>query len=871
MVYYNKKNNKNNKNKNKVSRKQNPSELLNSKKTKKALILSNILKGGKKNKQENKVVYNNVESIVESNIESNVETNIESNVEVESNSGINNIESNVEVESNSGINNIESSNLNENQTGGGLFGTKWSNKKAIENILKKCNEYKTKLETIYLPKLKIILNILNDEESLTGIKYIHQMINHILELESKLNHFNKLGQTVELAQSTRESLKPIYNYYPGGFFERSLLKDSKYKNNIPLMINTLQDRIRLKLMNEINFNKVDSLLKFNRNTVIGLLYQYRFIESKYNKYNQKFFVQYLAFINTVKQDCDKLKDYSDKLESTLEYDISKKTGRKQIEFADLTLCENYETVEKSLSETLKTLTDESVKSLGDIQYKWYHLPGKNKDKAKLAQKLKQQKAKSESFKKLNEKATGDFNKIFEYFIKTRTDFQKVFLAFEKEGLNSYPSNVPDKHTKDLKAQIKTLSRNQTFIKDFTNMIMPLKNEADELYQSLYKDLFHNDVFETDFIPQITFKEINNPQPVIVNIDMDLYENNTNEESNITYYREAIEKEIDNIRNTVIKTGANGELVDFFRRNTKNIINLTLDSIYKDKLIGSASILKTQLETNFNVAVLNTVTLLNDVDAPSTAFNIDIGDIAKYTTDADSTLKPSTNANPDAQTYGGARGLGGSVDQAIIAANAITTIVSPYLVKATNTVNNALLVIPQTLTNYETHVLNAIADPAVRLATTPIITNYSNKITTYFNDLIKAMFMYPSIKYYDTGNNLVIKKDVGFIHNIERADIICIQNISKAKMDIIEKKPDFNVVVVKVNNHGIIDRAEINRINTTHTFIAIAKSGCGTLEDKNSNTYSNYNIICVKKDAFNYDDIEKFEGSPTQIKIRDQSM
>ena len=281
MVYYNKNNKKKKQNKYVVSRKKNPSELLNSQKTKKALILSNILKGGKKNKTQNEIKTQNENSniILDSKEIKHEANTIDNTIE-------NTIDNTLEITQE-----------------GGLFG--WGQSNASALILKNAAKYAFELEKIQ-PKMEYILRQLNDKEGKTGIALIHKMIEHILVLEVKLNAFNKSSSDPDFTKTTIKSLKEIYKFYSSKFtdmfslnkiFKKGFWRSSR--TDIPVMINELQDVIRIKLMKEITFNTVNSLI-VNNNTTIGLINKFRYFESKYNKYISKFYSEYLEFINTIK-------------------------------------------------------------------------------------------------------------------------------------------------------------------------------------------------------------------------------------------------------------------------------------------------------------------------------------------------------------------------------------------------------------------------------------------------------------------------------------------------------------------------------------------------------------------------------------------
>ena len=406
-----------------------------------------------------------------------------------------------------------------------------------------------------------ILSKLNDKEGKSGIALIHKMVNHILELEVKLNNYHKLGSNPEFTKTMVDSLKQIYNFYSKNFsdmfklnkiFKKGFWRSAR--NDVPIMINELQDLIRIKLMKEISFDDVNNLTegssiriagkfrKYNENSFIGLINKFRYVESKYNKYIAKFYSQYLAFINTIKMDCTELTSYSKKLENLLDNykegyhrdtssDMSKE--RQMVKVEDLTLCENYSDINQKLSKSLDNLTIESLKTYEKIKAqntKYKKNPFYRYKVNRRLKELQKQKEKNEVLLKLTKNVKDKFTTYFDTFKVILNKFNDIFKITDDLGLHSYTSNFPKKTNKQLKNDIEMLSKNQTFIKDFINMISPLKDEADELYQKVFKDLLHDDIIENNIIPQITLNT--NTSLEILSIDMNMYKDSSN--SKITF-------------------------------------------------------------------------------------------------------------------------------------------------------------------------------------------------------------------------------------------------------------------------------------------------------------------------------------------------
>ena len=189
------------------------------------------------------------------------------------------------------------------------------------------------------------------------------------------------------------------------------------------------------------------------------------------------------------------------------------------------------------------------------------------------------------------------------------------------------------------------------------MISPLKDEADELYQKVFKDFFHDDVFDTDIIPQIRL--INNTTPIdMLSIDMDLYTETTPDVSLelIKYNQTKIIKEIDKIG----LIGKNTPAIKVLVSNTKAIMIMLFDTIYNTTDSASKGASK-HIDDKIK-AVLNTA-----INIDNAIFKTDIRNAANYPP-----INPiDTPNNPDA-TNAIITAAHGAIIAAIALANGLDT-------------------------------------------------------------------------------------------------------------------------------------------------------------------------------------------------------
>jgi len=839
MVYYKKniqqKNKKKKQNKYIVSRKINPSELLNSQKTKKALILSNILKGGKKNKKQNE--------------------NENSNIILDSKE--------IKDEANTIDNTIEITQE------GGLFG--WGQSDASALILTRTAKYSLKLEKIQ-PKMLNILTKLNNKEGKSGIALIHKMVNHILALEVKLNNYHKIGSKPDFTKTTLDSLKQIYNFYSKNFTDifslNKIFKKGFWRSartDIPLMINELQDVIRIKLMNEISFNDVNNLTegskiriagkfrKYNENSFIGLINKFRYVESKYNKYVSKFYSQYLAFIDTIKMECTELESYSEQIKDVLnEYNEgyhsfsssssnNNSKERQMVEVADLTLCENYDSINKKLSSSLDKLTTDSLQTYEKIKAentKYKKNPFYRHKINRRIKELQKQKVKNEVLLKLTKNVKDKFTTYFNTFKVILNKFNEIFKITDDLGLHSYTSNFPKKKNKQLKGDIEMLSRNQTFIKDFTNMISPLKEDADDLYKKIFKDFVHDDVIDNEIIPQITFKD--NTKPIeILNIDMDLYKANSSG-SLIDSLIKNIDDEFDKI-GIIVGTGREKTIKTQFNLKKTEILDIL--NYLKDKLIP---VIFNYLHNLFNIdlnSIVNATLRTNIDNIIENHMSIPYAE-SYFPNFAD-------NTHQDFKLYNDF--TGDTIRDATI-----FTYKTSYI-----NIRNVINI----------DIKNDIIPAAIKtdLAKMKIIEYHLKNIENLLLITLKSIIIGNPIYFKFDYKNLIINREVINNTTIKPIpNILCFQNI-----DTETPLLPIHVVILNVDNlYGTIVN---NHTKGPIKFIPICKSGCGKVPnaDITPSTYSHYNVIYVSEDYFNISDIEKYlpnEDTPEipSTFIKDQS-
>jgi len=347
MVYYNK-NNKKEHNKYKLTKKHNPSELLNSKlhKSKKRLRLNIKSKSYYKKKTEN----------TEKNEIKDTKLRKSANP----------------------IYNLE----HHMQQGG------YKQSKALQRILIKMYRTFNRLQGKYFPKMIIVKTKLYDIEQKKGISKVQRMVNHIIDIEERLHFLNNTTGTsaddMLKYDTSIEDLKGFKKWYGDKWYGKSgrwwrfdiTMKGSTKKSEIEKRCRILQDYIRKKLMKEISFDKVKELNKcrkpywkggfmerHGKDTLICNINLYRKLEAKFNKYYQKFQTQYLNFIKTMGLTCDQMREYESKMLTTLNPVGSEITLPERFDYS---LCNNYETIHLNV---IKSFDDLSKKLSNDIDKK----------------------------------------------------------------------------------------------------------------------------------------------------------------------------------------------------------------------------------------------------------------------------------------------------------------------------------------------------------------------------------------------------------------------------------------------------------------------------------------------------------------------
>jgi hypothetical protein len=529
MGYYKNKNKNKNKN-NKKSQKNNVSELLNSQKTKKRLVLNSIISGGNKNykkKNNNENNENNDINRINSNHEQNININI--------------------------------------QDGGDL-----KKSKALEIIMIKTYKYVNILEYKYKPKMDKILTKLYDREERKGISKVHRMINHILDLETRLCHLNKVGLgepgSLDLGAYPTDAsdLKLIIKYYshwkPWGKLQVKEMKhwygklrgDSRATRTMNERIKNLQDYIRKKLMKELNFdpnigncttkaesfgrvlalgtvNMFGSSAPGNKDTLLCHINKFRYYESKFNKYYKKYQTQFMNFINTMGMSCAALTSYQAKLKqaNSQAYGVLPTPTIDVPDRFDYTLCQNFDNIQSTLNSSFNKRISDQISELESLKSDTVtSIYNKNKqkyiNKAKNNNKIEDLKKKEEKIKNLEEISATiktEFDGCFTRFTKTAGDYNRIFGTLELIGLKRYISNFP-KDKKTLNRQLKELSKDQAFISEFEATIKPLGASSTNFVKDIIEE--KDKKFEYELIPKVIANSIANVE--IINIDMELYEN-----------------------------------------------------------------------------------------------------------------------------------------------------------------------------------------------------------------------------------------------------------------------------------------------------------------------------------------------------------
>ena len=579
MVYYKNKNEQNIKKQ--LTKKQDPNELLNSnfKKTKKRLIIN----GGYKNNSNKDNINKATHNIINRN---------------EINQLVNSITKIDNDNDNDKHNNKHNNHL---QEGG------YSKSKALTRILVKSYRTFNRLQYKYFPKMVLIKSKLYDVEEKKGITKIQRMVNHIIDIEERLQFLNTttgVKETDMLKYNTAaEDLKGFKKWYGSSFLgigsgdkwwqfditvDRSLFSKNRVgKSDLEKRFRKLQDYIRKKLMKEITFDKVKKLTdcrnlrgygkRHRKDTLICNINKYRKLEAKFNKYYKKFQTQYINFIKTMGLTCDQMRDYQASLGDFAD-PIKLGNEIKLPERFDFSLCQNYESIHVNVVDSLDKMSDklnteyEALKSINETSISKY-----NKDKMKYVKKVKNGSNTQDKIKKNQEKhkyvkeVSGEvksgFDGLFTQFKGYVKEFNNLFIFFENLGLRRYTSNFPKiKHAKKvLKQQVKNLSENQTFISNFENMIRPLSKDADFYLDQILEPKDTDLSYE--IIPKliIDLNSSGNTKSIhMLNIDMDLYPEYATNDTSIVYIKDAT---------VTVGGGSYGSDIGYnqnFKREMKNI-------------------------------------------------------------------------------------------------------------------------------------------------------------------------------------------------------------------------------------------------------------------------------------------------------------
>jgi hypothetical protein len=402
MVYYKKKINQN-------TNKQNPSELLNSKKTKKRLLIT----GGYKSNSKNEAIDINTKDTILSN-----------------NNHINHINNN---HTNSKSNYLyEETDI---QEGGG-----YKKSKELVRILAK--SYKTfhKLQDKYFPKMLLIKDELFDPENKKkGISRIQRMVNHILDIEERLHFFNNPGETKETQLANYDTgideLKTLKKWYKGKWWKFDVTLDRRNifklgisrinKSELEKRFRKLQDFIRKKLMKNISFDKVSDItncrkwhLVTKKDSLMCNIKKFRKLERKFNTYYKKFQSQYIEFIKKTNLSCDELTQYKTKLDSL---SSSSSSSIALPERFDFTLCNENDNLLNKLNKASETIytklkaDNEKLKSMNkssltNFQKKYDKTIMKSIKKAKKQSKIQKEIEKNQEKMKYITEVSNDIKK-----------------------------------------------------------------------------------------------------------------------------------------------------------------------------------------------------------------------------------------------------------------------------------------------------------------------------------------------------------------------------------------------------------------------------------------------------------------------------
>jgi len=444
MIYYDKKKNKKNKknitNINNITKKFSPSELLNSRKTKKAFVRN--YNAGKRNK-----IYRNYKKY--------------------------NISKYFSLEHESYSEDIQ-------------YGGKYKRTEELNKIIVKTYKIYSKLKNKYFPQLLIVFNTLYNEEQTYGITKIQRYIEHILKLEEyKFNsHKIKEKENNILINVTRiddiKEIEEIYNKTIGGYKHKLNAID---KMNIYKRARQLQDYLRKKIMKKTSFNKVENLKcsKFinQKNNLICNIDNYRKIESKINREYKRMHLQFNRFINTLPLKCDNLESFKTKMTYNTSQNnsiILENDKPLILPMFDFTLCQGYdklnEKITKNYLNSINILETQKLTFETDaLKNKQEKMNNKNTNNNQN-NKIKKINEKYQKVKALYESINKDFTAIFTNFRIFVSDIDEKFKNLDGIGLHRYVSNFPLDSKKKLDYQIESLSTNKNFIETFTQKLKP---------------------------------------------------------------------------------------------------------------------------------------------------------------------------------------------------------------------------------------------------------------------------------------------------------------------------------------------------------------------------------------------------------------
>lgn len=344
--------------------------------------------------------------------------------------------------------------------------------------------------------LVTITKLIRNDDS--GIKKVQKLINEIFEIQEEIqkSHLLASSKGVEPDLSVFNSIKKFFS-------------SSKDKDKIIYQLIKKQDEKRLKLMRYSRFDSDKSLTEctltntFDREkTIICLLRKYRKQEGKFNLYYNKFRNEYEKFVKAFPP-CES------------EIDAIK------LNFLDIEQTKQFDTVfDKSKCDS-KKIAD----NFEDAFRKGVELDDKRLNSKKYQKQKDKMNKISEDFKS----KYGKYKALIDSFNKNLDVFKNIIIAIEAYGIRHYKSNISKKDKSIIQKlftgqrylikdeKLTALSSDPKFIDEFIKIIdsLSIQNSDPNLGA-----IFSNEkTIEKNIIPEIPILTVNFGELKILSINL----------------------------------------------------------------------------------------------------------------------------------------------------------------------------------------------------------------------------------------------------------------------------------------------------------------------------------------------------------------